>query len=87
MSQRSATVAIVTEDAILRQYPTLALHVAAQPCKLLLNRLVLDLMRRRYTYIALSPRWVGSATASCPDDVPWQRVINAQGKISGRPGA
>ena len=36
------------------------------------------------TYQALSPRWVGSAMAACPDDVPWQRVINAQGKISDR---
>ena len=25
--------------------------------------------------------------ANCPDDVPWQRVINSQGKISDRPGA
>jgi methylated-DNA-protein-cysteine methyltransferase-like protein len=25
--------------------------------------------------------------AACPDDVPWQRVINSQGKISQRPGA
>jgi methylated-DNA-protein-cysteine methyltransferase-like protein len=25
--------------------------------------------------------------ASCPQDVPWHRVINAQGKISPRPGA
>jgi methylated-DNA-protein-cysteine methyltransferase-like protein len=24
--------------------------------------------------------------AACPEDVPWQRVINAQGKISLRPG-
>jgi methylated-DNA-protein-cysteine methyltransferase related protein len=39
------------------------------------------------TYAALSPRWVGSAMANCPDDVPWQRVINSQGKISERPGA
>ena len=38
-------------------------------------------------YQALSPRWVGSAMAACPGDVPWQRVINAQGKISDRPGA
>ncbi len=27
-------------------------------------------------------RMVGYAMAACPDDVPWQRVINAQGKIS-----
>ena len=39
------------------------------------------------TYHALSPRWVGSAMAACPEDVPRQRVINGQGKISGRPGA
>jgi methylated-DNA-protein-cysteine methyltransferase related protein len=27
-------------------------------------------------------RLVGYAMANCPDDAPWQRVINAQGKIS-----
>ena len=39
------------------------------------------------TYKAFAPRWVGGAMAACPDDVPWQRVINSQGKISERPGA
>jgi methylated-DNA-protein-cysteine methyltransferase-like protein len=38
------------------------------------------------SYLKLSPRWVGSAMAACPDDVPWQRVINGQGKVSQRPG-
>ena len=38
-------------------------------------------------YAAFGPRWVGGAMANCPDDVPWQRVINSQGKISERPGA
>ncbi|MCX6049727.1 MAG: MGMT family protein [Chloroflexi bacterium] len=38
-------------------------------------------------YKALSPRWVGDAMAACPKDVPWQRVINAQGQISERSGA
>lgn len=38
-------------------------------------------------YKAFAPRWVGEAMAACPGDVPWQRVINAQGKISQRPGA
>ena len=38
-------------------------------------------------YTAFAPRWVGGAMAACPDDVPWQRVINSQGKISERPGA
>jgi methylated-DNA-protein-cysteine methyltransferase-like protein len=39
------------------------------------------------TYRAFGPRWVGGAMAACPDDVPWQRVLNSQGKISQRPGA
>src|SRR5574340_1521912 len=38
-------------------------------------------------YKAFGPRWVGGAMAACPDDVPWQRVINSQGKISERPGS
>jgi methylated-DNA-protein-cysteine methyltransferase related protein len=38
-------------------------------------------------YAAFSPRWVGGAMAACPDDVPWQRVINSKGEISPRPGA
>ena len=39
------------------------------------------------TYAAFAPRWVGGAMAACPDDVPWQRVVNSQGKISEREGA
>ena len=39
------------------------------------------------TYDRLAPRWVGVAMNVCPDNVPWQRVINSQGKISPRPGA
>jgi len=38
------------------------------------------------TYVKLSPRWVGSAMAQAPDNVPWQRVINSQGRVSPRPG-
>jgi len=38
-------------------------------------------------YAAFAPRWVGGAMANCPDDVPWQRVINSQGKISERLGS
>ena len=38
-------------------------------------------------YRAFGPRWVGGAMAACPDDVPWQRVINSKGEISPRPGA
>lgn len=37
-------------------------------------------------YQAQSPRWVGAAMAACPEGVPWQRVINARGKISLRGG-
>ena len=31
-----------------------------------------------------SARAVGGAIARCPDDVPWHRVVNAQGRISRR---
>ena len=30
-------------------------------------------------------RTVGWALSACPADVPWHRVVNAQGKISWRP--
>ena len=33
-------------------------------------------------YRLSAARWVGLAMAACPDDVPWQRVVNSQGKIS-----
>jgi methylated-DNA-protein-cysteine methyltransferase related protein len=38
------------------------------------------------SYRSLGPRWVGGAMASCPADVPWQRVVNSEGKISLRGG-
>jgi len=38
-------------------------------------------------YKAFRARWVGNAMAACPQGVPWQRVINAQGKVSARQGA
>ena len=38
------------------------------------------------SYLAFGARWVGGAMANCPQDVPWQRVINSQGKVSLRPG-
>ena len=37
-------------------------------------------------YEVRGPRLVGGAMAACPADVPWQRVINAQGKVSLRSG-
>ena len=35
-------------------------------------------------YTRLSPRWVGTAMNATPsgEGIPWQRVINSQGKIS-----
>jgi methylated-DNA-protein-cysteine methyltransferase-like protein len=35
-------------------------------------------------YDRIRARWVGYALAACPEDVPWHRVINAQGRISPR---
>jgi len=32
-------------------------------------------------------RLVGNAMAACPEDVPWHRVVNAQGKVSSRADA
>lgn len=39
------------------------------------------------SYDAFAARWVGGAMAVCPEDVPWQRIINSQGKLSLRVGA
>ncbi len=36
------------------------------------------------TYRAFGARWVAGAIKNCPDDVPWHRVINSQGRISLR---
>jgi len=33
-------------------------------------------------YAVQRARWAGAAMRECPGDVPWQRVLNAQGKIS-----
>lgn len=38
-------------------------------------------------YVANRARWAGHAMAASPEGVPWQRVINAQGKISARQGS
>ena len=38
-------------------------------------------------YRVSASRWVGQAMAACPDDVPWHRVVNSQGKISHQSGA
>jgi methylated-DNA-protein-cysteine methyltransferase-like protein len=33
-------------------------------------------------YKAWGARWVGGAMAACPEGIPWQRVINSEGKVS-----
>jgi methylated-DNA-protein-cysteine methyltransferase-like protein len=37
-------------------------------------------------YRRIRARWVGYAMASAPDDVPWQRVVNAKGGVSLKEG-
>ncbi len=39
------------------------------------------------TYRTYGARWVGNAMAASPADIPWQRVVNAQGRISIRKGS
>lgn len=38
------------------------------------------------SYRRVRARWVGYAMARCPEAIPWQRVVNAQGQVSRRPG-
>lgn len=38
------------------------------------------------SYRRVRARWVGYALARCPEAIPWQRVVNAQGRVSRRPG-
>ena len=37
-------------------------------------------------YRRIRARWVGYAMAAAPENIPWQRVINAAGRISPRLG-
>jgi methylated-DNA-protein-cysteine methyltransferase-like protein len=37
-------------------------------------------------YEHVKARWVGYAMAECPEDIPWQRVVNSRGRISLRGG-
>jgi len=54
--------------AIVRRIPRGRVMTYGQIATLLENR--------------LSPRAVGWALHGCPEDVPWQRVVNAQGACS-----
>ena len=53
---------------IVRQIPAGKVMSYGQVAQLLVRR--------------LSPRAVGWAMHDCPDDVPWQRVVNAKGECS-----
>jgi methylated-DNA-protein-cysteine methyltransferase-like protein len=37
-------------------------------------------------YEHVKARWVGYAMAACPEEIPWQRVVNSRGQISLRGG-
>jgi methylated-DNA-protein-cysteine methyltransferase-like protein len=69
--------------SVVRQIPAGRVATYGQIARLIPLPAGVDLQ----SYLAFGPRWVGSAMAGCPDDVPWQRVINAKGEISPRPGA
>jgi len=68
--------------AIVRQIPAGRVMTYGQIAKLILPPPRVELE----AYLKLSPRWVGAAMAQCPEGLPWQRVINSQGKVSPRPG-
>ncbi|MGB1309665.1 MAG: MGMT family protein, partial [Leucothrix sp.] len=69
--------------AIVRQIPYGRVATYGQIAKLILPPEGIS----QEDYAASSSRWVGLAMAASPEDVPWQRVINSQGKISHRPEA
>ncbi|MEK6752713.1 MAG: MGMT family protein [Chloroflexota bacterium] len=69
--------------SLVRQIPTGKVAAYGQIAKMIPPPIGVEIE----TYAAFAPRWVGGAMAACPDDVPWQRVINSQGKISERAGA
>jgi methylated-DNA-protein-cysteine methyltransferase related protein len=39
------------------------------------------------TYLEFGALWVSGAVANCPDDLPWQRVVNSKGEVSEKNGA
>jgi methylated-DNA-protein-cysteine methyltransferase-like protein len=38
------------------------------------------------SYRRVRARWAGYAMQDCPEEIPWHRVVNAQGRISPRLG-
>jgi len=67
---------------IVRQIPAGRVATYGQIAALITPPKVLSLQ----DYRAFGARWVGGAMAACPEGIPWQRVINSQGKISLRKG-
>lgn len=64
--------------ALVRQIPTGRVATYGQITKILPQPE--DVSDEGYQLSAA--RWVGLAMAACPNDVPWHRVVNSQGKIS-----
>ena len=64
--------------ALVRQVPVGRVATYGQIAKLIPKPEVVS----AEDYKMASAQWVGLAMAACPDDVPWQRVINSQGKIA-----
>jgi methylated-DNA-protein-cysteine methyltransferase related protein len=77
-SPRNQTVYNALVWEIVRQVPTGKVTTYGQIAAMIPPP---DGMEAR-SYMAFGARWVGGAMASCPEGVPWQRVINSQGKIS-----
>jgi methylated-DNA-protein-cysteine methyltransferase-like protein len=63
--------------AVIQQVPVGMVVTYGQVAALVGAPHGMDLAR----YRAFGPRWVGGAISNCPPGVPWQRVINAKGKI------
>ena len=68
---------------IVRQIPTGKVTSYGRIAKMI----VPPTIEKAKSYRTFGARWVGGAMAKCPDDVPWWRVVNAQGKISTRTSA
>lgn len=69
--------------AIVRQIPPGQVATYGQIASLIMAPSGMDPKE----YMAWGARWVGGAMAACPENVPWQRVINSQGKVSLREGS
>ena len=71
---------------IVRQIPAGSMATYGQIARLVAGSLPLPEGMTIQDFASFGARWVGGAMAACPEGVPWQRVINSQGKISLRRG-